>query len=232
MAPQVTELGLQSAGRKLAARLIDGSGGTPGSPAILFLHGLGSDQSGYRSRAGAAAGSLGAACLTVDLGGHGDSDGVKELLSPRDHLLDVLCAYDALCAAVAIERARVGVCAASYGAYLAALLLGERPIARALLRAPALYPDEWLDVPLGERGRLEDPPSRSLATDNLAAFGGEVLVLESGRDAVISHATIEAYLHASPRAHHALMADATHHLAEPAWKAEFEAIIVDWFAAL
>lgn len=230
MAHSIAEIDLACAGRRLAARLIDGSGGAAGSPAILFLHGLGSDRRGYESRAVAAADALGAVCLTFDLGGHGESDGDAERLSPREHLEEVCCAYDVLLAGR--DRDRVGVCGASYGGFLAALLVGERPVSRLLLRAPALYPDRLVDVALAERGPLDDPAPDSVALRNLAAFAGETLVLESGRDAVIGHATIEAYLGASPRMRHELIADATHHLADPAWKARFESLIVEWFAAL
>ena len=204
----------------------------PDAPAILFLHGLGTGQDGYEPRARLAAERLGAACLTFDLGGHGATDGVRERLSARDHLAEACCAYDALCTAGAPARERVGVCGASYGAFLAALLLGERRVSRLLLRAPALYPDAWIDLPLGERGTLAGAPASSLALDRVAAFAGETLVLESGRDAVIERDTIEAYLTASPRVHHEVIAEATHHLSEPAWKARFEALIVEWFAAL
>ena len=233
MSPTVTEIVLVWEGRRLAARLFDGSGGASGAPAILFLHGLRSDQRGYESRALAAAQALGAVCLTFDLGGHGESDGDAELLSPREHLAEVCRAYDTLLSAEAApDRSRVGVCGASYGGLLAALLLAERPVGRLLLRAPALYPDALLDVALAERGELADPAPSSVALANLAAFAGETLVLESGRDAVIAHETIEAYLGASPRMRHELMPDATHHLADPAWKARFESLIVEWFGEL
>jgi pimeloyl-ACP methyl ester carboxylesterase len=232
VAHSIAEIDLACAGRRLAARLIDGSGGAAGAPAILFLHGLGSDQRGYESRAVAAADVLGAVCLTFDLGGHGESDGDRDLLSPREHLEEVCCAYDALLEGRGRDRDRVGVCGASYGGFLAALLVGSRPVSRLLLRAPALYPDRLVDLPLAERGRLDDPAPPSAALRNLAAFDGETLVLESGRDAVIEHATIKAYLGASPRTRHELIADATHHLADPAWKARFESLIVEWFAAL
>jgi hypothetical protein len=46
----------------------EGAGKRPG---ILFVHGLRSDQIGYRIRARTVAGALGAACLTFDLSGHG-----------------------------------------------------------------------------------------------------------------------------------------------------------------
>ncbi len=228
----MTEIELVSSGRRLAARIVDGGGGARAAPAILFVHGLHSDQGGYAERAHAAAAGLGAVCLTFDLAGHGASDGDRDRLSVRDHLGDALQAYDRLAAAPGFHPRRVGVCAASYGAYLAALLAGERPVRRMLLRAPALYADDLLDVPLGERERPDGPPDSAAGLDNLAALDGEVLVLESERDAVIPHATIEAYLAASPRVRHEVIADATHNLSDPAWRAQFTGRIVSWFGGL
>lgn len=67
-------------------------------------------------------------------------------------------AYDALRGAEGVDPARIGVCGASYGGFLAALLSGLRDPKRLLIRAPALYPDDWLDLPLGSRGERPDAP--------------------------------------------------------------------------
>ena len=124
------------------------------------------------------------------------------------------------------------MCAASYGCCVASLLVARRRVQRALFRAPALYPDAWLDVPLRERGPLGDThrPNRTLSS--LASLEGPLLVLESGRDEVIPHAMIEAYLGAVPGARHELIRDATHDLAEPAWEDEYRRLIVEWFRPL
>jgi pimeloyl-ACP methyl ester carboxylesterase len=172
---------------------------------------------------------LGATTLTFDLGGHGASEGDGKRITPRENLADTVVALDALAAAPGVER--VGVCGASYGGYLAALLTAERPVARVLMRAPALYPDERLDLPLGARGaRPAEPDSAAVAA--LAAFRGEVLVLESGRDEVIPHAMVEAYLAAGRHVHHAVMPGLGHRLATPAAEAEFVEHLLAWFAPL
>jgi pimeloyl-ACP methyl ester carboxylesterase len=230
--PPSFDITIDSDGRRLAARRMDGGDIATDKPAILFLHGLHSDQTGYEPRAKAAASSLGAVCLTFDLGGHGRSDSDADSLSLRDHLHDAVAAYDALVASDGVNPERVGVCAASYGGYLAALLVAERPIRRLLLRAPALYADECLDVPLRQRGTLGDVPSSSVALESLGRFDGEVLVVESGRDEVIPHAMVKAYLERCQHAGHEIIAEATHRLADPAWEAQFVRLVLEWFAPL
>jgi len=229
--PSSSDIAIESGARRLAARRTSGATGGA-APGILFLHGLHSDQSGYGPRAEAAASELGAVCLTVDLGGHGRSDGAREELSPRDHLGDALAAYDALVGSGGVDPDRVGVCGASYGAFLAALLAARRPVRRLLLRAPALYPDDWLDVPLTARGPLIGTPPASAALDSLARFDGDVLVVESGSDETIPPATVQAYLRARPGARHEVIAGATHRLAEPAWDEAFLRLVLDWFRPL
>jgi uncharacterized protein len=220
------ELTLESSGRRLAARLTEGGAG----PAILFVHGLHSTQAGYEPRAAAVQQELGATSLTFDLAGHGESEGDRVALSPAEHLADVIVAYDALVGHDGVDPERVGVCGASYGGYLAALLTARRPVRRLLLRAPALYADEWLDRPLGERMPGAGAPATSAALDALEGFAGDVLVLESGRDEVIPHAVVEAYAAAGAR--HEVIAEATHRLADPAWEAAFVELLTDWFRPL
>jgi dipeptidyl aminopeptidase/acylaminoacyl peptidase len=225
----VTDIALDSSGRRLAGRLT-----TPEQPSgrgLLFIHGLHSTQAGYGPRAQAAADRLGATSLTFDLGGHGESDGDPQTITPRENLADALVAFDALAATDGVDRARIGVCGASYGGYLAALVAAHRQVARLLMRAPALYPDEWLDLPLGHRGELPGTPAAQ-AVAALAGFPGEVLVLESEHDEVIPYAWIQAYLGAGANVHHAVMEGIGHRLADAAAEAAFVERVLDWFSPL
>lgn len=198
---------------------------------MLFIHGLHSDQSGYQVRAEAAVKAFGLVCLTFDLSGHGHSSGVLGDLSPQDHLDDVVAAYDALARELSPPR-HVGVCGASYGAFLTLLLIAQRPVERLLLRAPALVADGDLKVPLRER-RPATPTNAAIALENLARFAGQVLILESGRDEVIPHRFIEAYLAACHgRASHEVIPDATHALTDEAWQRQFIDTILRWFQPL
>lgn len=220
-------------GRHLAGTLFtaDRRGPEP-APGLLFIHGFRSDRSGYRERAEAASAASGAACLTFDLSGHGHSAGDLSRLTRRDHLADTVAAYDELVSRGGADAGRIGVCGASYGAYLACLLTAERPVKRILLRAPALYDDRDLDVPLGQTVRSDAGVHTALLAASLGRFPGDTLILESGADEVIPHAVIDAYRQIAPHARHCVIDGATHALTEAKWRETFRATIVDWFGAL
>lgn len=196
--------------------------------AVLFVHGLGSDRTGSLERAQAVTDQLGAACLAFDLAGHGTRRGDDVTrVTPRHHLAELVVAHDTL--AEAAGGVAVGVCGASYGAYLAALLPAERPVARLLLRAPGLYPDDELDVPLAD-GRRSRVVSSSRLRASARAFGGEVLVVESEHDEVIPHAVVDAYLTLFPQARREVLAGTGHVLQEPQAKQAFLALVLRWAA--
>lgn len=200
---------------------------------VLFLHGWNSSQRGYLPRARAVEADCGARCLSFDLAGHGEhATRPASEFSPRQHLAEAAAKYDELAASAGVDPARIGVCGASYGAYLAALLVGERPLASLLLRAPALYPDAAIDSPPRERRTGVERPADALALRNLAGFAGPVTLVESERDEVIPHAVVEAYLAACPRARHTVIPGAAHSLSDPAWNEAFLAEILAWARTL
>ncbi|WP_250033857.1 alpha/beta hydrolase family protein [Paractinoplanes maris] len=215
----------------LAGALFTPAGAGP-RPALLFVHGLDSDQYGYQIRARALSEPLGLVCLTFDLGGHGDSGGGLDDLTPRDHLADLVAAYDVLAAHPVVDPARIGVCGASYGGYLAALLVAERPVRRLLLRAPGLYDDAVLDRPLRERPHSGVGAASTAATRSLARFTGEVLIVASGADEVIPRAVISAYQDAGPRTRLVTLKGVPHQLAEPDHRRRFLDLTGEFFAAL
>jgi pimeloyl-ACP methyl ester carboxylesterase len=223
------DLSFASDDRMLAATLV--SPESPTGAAVLFVHGLGSSRSTNVERAAAVARALAATCLAIDLGGHGDSTGRLTAMTPRQNLADVVAAHDALSAVPGVDPARIGVCAASYGAYLAVLLSALRPVARMLLRAPALYADDCFDLGLAQR-RPGDPTTAATPLAHLALFAGPVTLVESEHDEVIGHEIIAAYLAARPGTAHVIQQDARHALTDPAWRAQFQRIAVDFFAGL
>jgi uncharacterized protein len=225
----VRPLHIASAGRSLQGYL---HGPAERRPGILFIHGLHSTQAGYQERAEALAAELGAVCLTFDLGGHGESEGSQAALSLADHLADVTAAYDRLVAEREVDAARIGVAGASYGGYLAAMLVARRPVARLAIRAPALYADAELELPPGARRRPGRDGRRNAALDAVAAFAGPVLVVESGADAIVPAAMVRAYAEAAPHAEHVVMAGVEHALHRPEWRADFLARLLAFFDGL
>jgi uncharacterized protein len=227
-----THVTFRSQGRDLDGHVFPaGPSDTPG-PGLLFVHGLGSDQVGYLPRAERASRLLGTTCLTFDLGGHGQSTGDRGELSLRDHLADATAAYDLLASQARLAPARIGVCAASYGGYLAAALMARRPVARLLLRAPALYADDDLGATPATRRSGIEPGAAKGFLSRLGSFEGEVLIVESERDEVIAHATVDAYARAFRRAQAVVIPRAGHALVDPGSAETFARYIVDWFREL
>jgi pimeloyl-ACP methyl ester carboxylesterase len=226
----VVPVDLRSGGRTLAARLFRPS--RPAGPGVLFVHGLYSSQAGYEERAEALVRRIGAVCLTFDLGGHDESEGLVDALSISDHLEDVFAAYDRLAAESDVDPSRIGVAAASYGAFLAALLVARRPVARLAIRAPALYADSELDVPLGARVETADIPETSAALEALERFPGPVLIVESEKDEVVPADMTAAYRRARPDAEHVTIAGARHHLSRHEWRAAFLTVLLEFFQDL
>lgn len=202
------------------------------SPGLLFVHGRGSDRSGYVVRAERAAAELGATCLAIDLTGHGGSSGTYPATSPRQHLADVLAAYDALAGRRDVDPARIGVCGASYGAYLAVRLTKERDVARLLARAPTIVADADLDTPLCSLDGDRRTATAQALVRALHDYSGPMLVVESENDEVIPRAVIDAYVTAARWASHEVIPGASHGLVEPEWRAAFEAMILRFFAPL
>jgi len=222
---------LRAGDRHLAAAIFEPDRSAASGAAVLFVHGMGSSQDGYWERARVCSQRLGAVCLTFDLSGHGRSDGVRSQLSPLDNLQDVATAYDALVAHPAVDASRVGACAASYGAYLSVLLAADRPMARLLLRAPALYDDRDLTTKLGLRRRMSATVDAGRVFAALQGLQADVLIVESGADEVIPHSVISTYLRHCPKAQHTVIPGAAHALA-PQFHAAFLEIILDWFRSL
>jgi pimeloyl-ACP methyl ester carboxylesterase len=218
---------LVSEDRVLAGTLV--SPDAPSGSAVLFVHGLGSSRATNSERAEAVSRSHSATCLAIDLGGHGDSSGRLTQMTPRMNLADVVAAYDRLASAPGVDPDRIGVCAASYGAYLSVLLTSFRPVSGMLLRAPALYADECFDRGLSER-RAGDPTTAATPLAHLALFPGPVTIVESEHDEVIPRDTIAAYLTALPTAVHVIQPEARHALTDPVWRAAFQQIVVEFFA--
>lgn len=223
------DVSLTGDGRILAGTLI--RAGAPSGAGVLFVHGLGSSRATNIERAEALCGARSATCLAFDLSGHGDSAGRLTQVTPRQNLADVVTAYDALVSVPGVDPARIGVCAASYGAYLAVLLTALRSVDRMLLRAPALYRDDSFDRVLSQRSH-GDAGSAATPLAHLALFTGQVTIVESEHDEVISHDTIRAYLAARPTAAHVVQAQARHALTDPQWRAAFQRIVLGFFSTL
>src|SRR3989344_7145018 len=114
------KLNLKSDNQNIAANLIKPEGFKYPLPALIFVHGWKSKQEGNIKRATEIA-KLGFVCLTLDLRGHGESDGTIDQFSRKDHLEDIKAAYKYLSEQKEVNPSKIGILGSSYGAYLSAV---------------------------------------------------------------------------------------------------------------
>ena len=226
--------------QRLAATLV-----TPATqmPGVLFLHGWGGSQAQYIARARQIA-ALGCVCLTLDFRGHESTLAQRETVTREDNLQDVVSAYDVLASRPSVDPSAIAVVGTSYGGYLAALLTALRPVRWLGLRVPALYKDsDWntpklalrqaQDLERYRRQRIRSDENRALAA--CAAFRGDVLIVESGQDALIPHEVTESYREASKQAKsltYRVIDKADHALSDPACNEAYTSILVHWITEM
>ncbi|HYG54002.1 MAG TPA: alpha/beta fold hydrolase [Burkholderiales bacterium] len=218
------------------------SSGAP-LPAVLFVHGWGGskDQSVATAREVAERGFV---CLTFNLRGHGETDALHKTVARPDNIKDVVAAYELLAGRRDVDRARIAVVGASYGAYLAAIVSLRCPFARFALRAPALYKDDNWDMPKHELHvdpDFKEYRRRSLRTEDNRALGacaqfrGDVLLVESGADEIIPHPAIANYIAAFVNAHsltYRVIEGADHGLTQAPWQRAYDDLLVDWLSTI
>lgn len=225
--------------QNLEATLIKPEGFRKPLPALIFIHGWKSNRQGNNKRA-VEISKLGFICLTIDLRGHGDSDGSIEEYSVNNHLEDVKSAYQYLTNLEEVDTEKIGIIGSSYGGNLAAMAVNHLPFKWLVLRVPALYVDKYFDTPteslIGkneERNAFKSSntnPSESSALKGISNFKGKILLIESENDTVIPHPVIENYLKyiAKEKLTYKIMKNAPHSLETEEQEKEYIDTLKDW----
>ena len=240
MATRDEALEISVAGERIAGTLIVPDTRMPG---VLFLHGWGGNQTQSAARAREIA-ALGCACLTVDMRGHAATVREQAKVTREDNLRDAVAAYDRLVGEPDVDRDRVAVVGSSYGGYLATILTTMRPVRWLALRAPALYKDSEWELPklaLRQAQRLEDyrrlalVPEANRALRAVAAFEGDVLIVESEKDTIVPHEVLRNYRNACTKARSLTfktLAGADHGLTDPACRQAYTTTLVNWITRM
>jgi len=162
-------------------------------------------------------------------------------LTRQDYLNECVVAYDYLRDTLGFDA--IHAVGSSFGSYLSCLLSGQRNISSLALRVPANYFDAgFSDTPQyiqsdkldEEKWAVEQPTSGTISLRALGHFNGKVLVVESGKDAIIRPETIAGYVQSVPEARltHIVMKNAPHGITrDEAAMQEFQQILIDWFTA-
>jgi uncharacterized protein len=208
-------------------------------PGLLFMHGWGGSQEQYLARAKESA-ALGCVSLTFDFRGHADKLPQKDTVSRESNLRDALAAYDTLVRHPQVDPSSIAVIGSSYGGYLATILTTLRPVRWLALRVPALYMDTGWDMPKTQLHKDQDLDAyrqsliearENRALSACAAFGGDVLIVESEKDDIIPHAVISNYLEAFIKPHsltYRVISGADHGLSAGEHQRAYTALLVKW----
>lgn len=213
------------------------------NPTALIIHGWKSRQNGSVYIADAL-NDKGYIVMTFDLRGHGESDGDITKLTRGDFLNDVVAAYDFLLGISGVDLNMVTAIGSSFGSYLATLLSSRRKVHSLVLRVPANYPDDGFDEPLDKtRGSADPMPWRNkvhgctetVSLKALHDFSDRVLIIESEKDELVPHNTVQSYIDAvsdKSKLTYSVMAGAEHSLRNSeSHRLEYKDILVRFIEA-
>lgn len=238
------EVILQVEGLKIKGNIFPGVSGEDKQPAVLLIHGWESAQDRMFGLAEELS-AKGYYCMTIDMRGHGASEGDHKVCSRKEFLNDVLAAYDFLVVQEQVDPNRVMAVGSSFGSYMAALLSAERSLQGIVLRVPANYRDIGFDEPLytqrkqGEHSQWKNNPHANDETAALRAvhaFSGHILVVESEKDELVPSTTVRSYKDAAPdpfKLSFVTMSNAPHSISRfPEFQKEFNATVSTWLESL
>lgn len=234
------KLNLKSGNQNLSANLIKPENFRKPLPSLIFIHGWKSNQTGNIKRAVEIV-KLGFVCLTLDLRGHGESNGNVEEFSRGDHLEDIETAYKYLRDLKEVNPNKIGIIGSSYGAYLAAVAINFLEFEWLVLRVPALYFNDKFNIPTGKLIKEDRnafttsglTPKNSLALKGVANFSGDILIIESEKDEIIPHSVIENYLNSisdKRKLTYKIIKNARHSLTDEKLDKEYVALLKRWLS--
>lgn len=212
------------------------------NPVILFIHGW----TGEKIRSYQYCNSLiqlGYICFVFDMRGHGESEGDRNILTPKDFLNDVLAAYDYLTKLPEIDIHNINIAGASFGSYLGLLLSTKRNIKRMALRVPADYPNEAFNIPKSKNSGSNNmnlvswrakpkKANETFALHAMSKFKNEILIIESEKDESVPHDSIQNYIKAFPykqKLTHIVVKGSPHSTVEGPFRNKVTQILTNWF---
>jgi hypothetical protein len=207
-------------------------------PGAVFFHGMTSSEKNYIPISEKLAGQ-GIVTLTLSTRGHGESEGDFNSLTVNDAVKDGLAAYDFMAQQDFIDAGRIGLCGASVGAAISAIVAAQRRVKSLIVRVPAAYSTEMMEMTytqiMASEGKIFNDLKEIAKTPALLAiskFDGALLVVSSGKDAIIPSAIPHHYFSdaiKAARKEEREMTDATHGLIKDEWRTEFTSMVVSWF---
>lgn len=204
-------------------------------PGVIFYHGRGSNRGRYLEIGKQLAGK-GIMALAFDFRGCGESDGNFPDQTQRMGIADAEAGLKFLLNQN-VDKNRIGIMGTSFGGFVAAILMNEFIIKSLVLRVPAIFPEEIMDINVADL-RVYSYIDRkkwlaSIAYDGISKFKGDLLVIQSENDDVVKDWIVKNYYDRAKNAAKRelfVQKGAGHSLhAAPVALKEFYDITFDWF---
>lgn len=208
---------------------------------VIWIQGFGSSIADHTERVSRLAELTRLPYAMVDYAGQGRST-IPLADSTRQMQIDEVCAlYDQL---TALGYSKCIVLGNSLGSYLTAMLSELRPSECIVLRAPAIYPDDELDVPQRDKEGDNKLASRKLWRQNVTKdtdtkalhavekFSGHTYVIEHDRDEIIPANIPKAYFTHMTAGNYIHIPDCEHTPKTMQDPEKYHAIIENWLATI
>jgi pimeloyl-ACP methyl ester carboxylesterase len=186
---------------------------------VLWLQGWSSSMDSHREGVERMAKQANTTYVTVDPAGHGLSTIPLDESTRKQQLEEVIAIFDEI---TKRKFDNIIVIGGSFGAYLTALLTGERPVHTAILRAPANYPDDEFEYKFKDTLRSKNYAGytktkeseqmlvNSSATKALARFDGYTYILEHELDEEVPSKIPKKYYEVAKHGNYLLIPNTMH----------------------
>ncbi len=205
----------------------------PTGVGVIMTHGFRSDRSRC-AQSGRYLSSKGILCLTVDLGGHGQSEGDLDDFSVNDHVEDVVSAYDYMKEQHPVDAGRIALAGISYGGYVGLLASDKRDISSLFLRAAPLYPNAYQDKPRREYSDTDvlqkHVDEGNNALNILSQYKKPVTLVTSGLDEVVPSSITDEIAIVPEVVEHTI--EAAGHVLKPNEQKQYMSILASWAIGL
>ncbi len=205
-------------------------------PGVIFYHGRGSNRGRYLEISKKLA-EKGIMALAFDFRGCGESDGVFKDQTQRMGIDDARAGLEFLLKQN-VDKDRIGVMGTSFGGFVAAIIVPEFEFIKSIvLRVPAVYPNEVLDMHvklISDLSKIEKEKwLASIAYDGISKFKGNLLVIQSEKDEVVKDWIVKNYYDKAISSRNkklVIQKGAGHDLREnPSALNEFYTLTFNWF---
>ncbi len=208
---------------------------------VLWLQGFTSTIEGHTEGILRMAQQTDTAFAILNYAGHGNHPIKLDDATRAQQLREVVGVYDELAKRGYEKILAIG---GSFGAYMAALLAAERPLATIVLRAPAIYDDTEFELPYRETRSAKTEERKDMWRDSVKSstpnkalqavrnFTGNTFVIEHEFDHIINPAVPRAYFAVAKHPNYIVIRDCDHSPKLMANPEAYFAIIERWLVTI